>query len=212
MALTLICHRCSCGRPCRTLEHLFEPFFTTKSEGKGTGLGLSTAYGIVTQNSGAITAYSNPGLGTSMKIYLPDCGGEALETSPGLEASVPGGTKTVLVVEGEKPMVDILTLVLEDKGYHVLSAQNGLDGYLLARDHPGPLDLLITDVVMPGLNGKELQERILGLRLGLKVLFISGYTGDILAKLGLLPEETQFLQKPFRGLDLARKVREVLDR
>lgn len=201
-----------CGMDAHTLEHLFEPFFTTKSEGKGTGLGLSTVYGIVTQNGGAITAYSNPGLGTSMKIYLPDCGGEAPETGPGPDTFVPGGTETILVVEDEKPIVDILTLVLEDKGYHVLSAQNGLDGYLLAKDHPGPVDLLITDVVMPGLNGKELEERIQGLRPGLKVLFISGYTGDILAKRGLLQEETQFLQKPFRGQDLARKVREVLDR
>ena len=199
------------GMDAATLEHIFEPFFTTKLEGQGTGLGLSTVYGIVKQNSGAISVYSNPGLGTSMKIYLPVCReGEDAE-EPGLEAVSRGGSETILVAEDEQPMLAVIRTVLEGKGYHVLAAASPSDTVALAGRHQGPIHLLITDVVMPGLNGKELEERLTRERPGLKVLFISGYTGDILAKRGLMGGETHFLQKPFRMLDLARKVREVLD-
>ena len=199
------------GMDAHTLEHLFEPFFTTKGEGRGTGLGLSTVYGIVKQNNGAISVYSNPGLGTSMKIYLPVCQeGESLQ-EPGPEAASPRGTETILVAEDEKPMLEVIRTVLEGMGYTVLAAASPLATVLLGSQHPGPIHLLITDVVMPGLNGKELQEYLTQARPGLKVLFMSGYTGDILAKRGLMREETQFLQKPFRMVDLARKVREVLD-
>jgi PAS domain S-box-containing protein len=199
------------GMDAHTLEHLFEPFFTTKGEGRGTGLGLATVYGIVKQNNGAISVYSNLGLGTSIKIYLPVCRELDSAEDPGLEATCPGGQETILVAEDEQPMMDVIRSVLEGKGYTVLAADSPLATVLLSNQHQGPIHLLITDVVMPALNGKELQGHITRDRPGLKVLFISGYTGDILAKRGLMGGETNFLQKPFRMLDLARKVREVLD-
>jgi CheY-like chemotaxis protein len=194
-----------------TLEHLFEPFFTTKGEGKGTGLGLATVYGIVKQNLGAISVYSHLGLGTSFKLYLPACRDQDPGAEPAPEAAVPGGTETILVAEDEGPMLNVIQMALEGRGYQVLTAQNPLDAFLLAQRHPGPIHLLITDVVMPGMNGKELQERIRQLRPELKVIFISGYTGEIIARRGLLQEDTHFIQKPFRILDLARKVRSILD-
>jgi PAS domain S-box-containing protein len=200
------------GMDARTLEHIFEPFFTTKGEGQGTGLGLSTVYGIVKQNSGAISVRSHLGFGTAMKIYLPVCQQVEGVEEPGQETTCPGGTETILVAEDELPMMKVIRTVLEGKGYTILAASSPLDALLMASKHQGPIDLLITDVVMPGLNGKELQEHCTQERPKLKVLFISGYTGDILAKRGLMREETNFLQKPFRIQDLARKVREVLDR
>lgn len=200
-----------CGMDAFTLGHIFEPFFTTKGEGKGTGLGLSMVYGIIKQNGGAVSVYSNPGLGTSFKIYLPAFDSEGAFPDSAAEESVRGGDETILIAEDEKPMLDVMRLVLEEKGYKVLAASNPLDTILLASRHEGPIHLLITDVVMPGMNGKELQQRILEARTGFKVLFISGYTGDILAKRGLMREETHFLQKPFRIKDLLGKVREVLE-
>ncbi|WP_306599903.1 response regulator [Geothrix sp. 21YS21S-2] len=200
-----------CGMDPFTLRHIFEPFFTTKGEGKGTGLGLSMVYGIIKQNGGAVSVYSNPGLGTSFKIYLPAYDPEDAFTDAAAEESVRGGDETILIAEDEKPMLDVMRLVLEEKGYKVLAASNPLDTVLLASRHEGPIHLLITDVVMPGMNGKELQQRILEARTGFKVLFISGYTGDILAKRGLMREETHFLQKPFRIKALLGKVREVLE-
>jgi PAS domain S-box-containing protein len=200
-----------CGMTPQTLKQIFEPFFTTKGEGKGTGLGLSTVYGIVKQNHGAITVYSSPGLGTSFKIYLPACEeGEAAVVEEAEEA-IAGGHETLLVAEDERPMLEVMITVLEEHGYKVLAAQNPLDTFLLGQRHEGPIHLLITDVVMSGMNGKELQERIATVRPGLKVLFISGYTGEILARRGLMHEETQFLQKPFRIKALLSKVRAVLD-
>jgi CheY-like chemotaxis protein len=200
------------GMEPRILEHIFEPFFTTKGEGQGTGLGLSTVYGIVKQNNGAISVYSNLGLGTSMKIYLPVCQEISGAEESGPEAIATGGSETILVAEDEIPMMNVIRTVLEGKGYTVLAAASPLETVLLASQHQGPIHLLISDVVMPGLSGKELQKHFTRVRPGLKVLFISGYTGDILAKRGLMREETNFLQKPFRMLDLARKVREILDR
>jgi PAS domain S-box-containing protein len=200
-----------CGMDAYTLEHLFEPFFTTKGEGKGTGLGLAMVYGIIKQNLGAITVYSHVGLGTSIKIYLPACPEEAAGEEPRVEASVPGGRETILVAEDEKSMLKVIKIGLEGKGYRVLTAENPLDAFMLAQQHGGSIDLLITDVVMPGMNGKELQERITLVRPRIEVLFISGYTGDIIAKRGLMAMDTHFIQKPFRLQDLARKVREILD-
>jgi PAS domain S-box-containing protein len=200
-----------CGMDAYTLDHLFEPFFTTKGEGKGTGLGLATVYGIIKQNQGAITVYSHVGLGTSFKIYLPSCPEEAAGDEPRVEASVPGGQETILVAEDEKSMLKVIQMGLEEKGYTVLTADNPLDAFLLSQQHGGRIDLLITDVVMPGMNGKELQERITQVRPGIEVLFISGYTGEVIAKRGLLAEDTHFIQKPFTLRDLALKVREILD-
>ena len=200
-----------CGMDDGTLEHIFEPFFTTKGAGKGTGLGLSMVYGIVKQNHGTITAYSHLGVGTTMKLYLPRCLDASAEEEARIEDPAPVGTETILVAEDEEPMLDVMRTALEDQGYTVLAAPNPLDVYLLAQQHEGPIHLLLTDVVMPGMNGKELQERISRTRPGIKVLYMSGYTSDIIAKRGLLEEGTHFLQKPFRILDMARKVREVLD-
>jgi PAS domain S-box-containing protein len=200
-----------CGMDGYTLEHLFEPFFTTKGEGKGTGLGLAMVYGIIKQNHGAITVYSHVGLGTSFKIYLPSCPEEAAWNVPKVETSVPGGQETILVAEDEKSMLKVIKIGLEEKGYTILTAENPLDAFLLAQQHGGPIHLLITDVVMPGMNGKELQERITNVRPKIGVLFISGYTGEIIARRGLMTEDTHFIQKPFRLKDLARKVREILD-
>ena len=200
------------GMEVRTLEHIFEPFFTTKGEGRGTGLGLATVYGIVKQNSGAISVTSNLGFGTSLKIFLPVCQEAQGAEAPGLEASCPGGSETILVAEDEMPMLVVLRSLLEGKGYTVLAAATPLETVLLASRHQGPIHLLITDLVMPGLNGKELQEHILRDRPELKALFISGYPGEILAKRGLIWEETAFLQKPFPMMELLRKVRELLDR
>lgn len=200
-----------CGMDTFTLAHIFEPFFTTKGEGKGTGLGLSMVYGIIKQNGGAVSVYSNLGLGTSFKIYLPAYDSQDALGDPAAEPSARGGDETILIAEDEQPMLDVMRLVLEGKGYKVLAASNPIDTVLLAARHEGPIHLLITDVVMPGMNGKELQHRLLEARTGFKVLFISGYTGDILAKRGLMREETHFLQKPFRIKDLPGKVREVLE-
>jgi len=199
------------GMDARTLERIFEPFFTTKGEGRGTGLGLSTVYGIVKQNRGGIEVDSNLGLGTSMKIYLPVC--QEAEGAPelDLEGTPPGGAETILVAEAEQPMRDVLRAALEGLGYTVLAAVSPLDTVLLDSQHPGPIHLLITEVVMPGVNGKDLQAHLGRVRPGLKVLFISGYPGEILVGRGLMGAETPFLQKPFRRLELARKVREVLD-
>jgi two-component system, cell cycle sensor histidine kinase and response regulator CckA len=199
------------GMDAQTIEHIFEPFFTTKGEGKGTGLGLATVYGIVKQNGGAISVYSNLGLGTSMKIYLPDCGQALGGEEPEVEALIVGGDETILVAEDETMVRNVIRTVLESRGYSVLTAESPLDTVMLAKEHRGVISLLITDVVMPGINGKDLQSCIAREIPDIKVLFISGYTGDILSKRGLILEETNFLQKPFNMVDLALKVREVLD-
>ena len=199
------------GMDAYTLEHLFEPFFTTKGEGEGTGLGLATVYGIIKQNLGTISVYSHLGLGTSFKLYLPACVDQGAGTEPASEEAVPGGHETILVAEDEEPMLNVIRMALEGKGYTVLTALNPLDAFLLAQQYAGPIHLLITDVVMPGMNGKELEQRITKVRPGIRVIFISGYTGDIIAKRGLMQENTHFIQKPFRFLDLTRTVRTVLD-
>ena len=200
-----------CGMPPTVLEHIFEPFFTTKVEGKGTGLGLATVYGIVKQNHGSVRAYSQLGIGSSLKVYLPRFQGEDLEVPAAAEAALPGGSETILLAEDEEAMLNVIRTVLERMGYTVLAAPNPLDVFLLGQRHDGPIHLLVTDVVMPGLNGYELQARLAEAWPGLKTLYLSGYPSDIIAKRGLIPEGTHFLQKPFRIQDLSNKVREVLD-
>ena len=199
------------GMDAATLEHVFEPFFTTKAEGQGTGLGLATVYGIIKQNQGAITVYSHPGVGTSFHLYLPECRDQETAEAPEAAAPVAGGCETVLVVEDEKALLSAMELALAGKGYRVLAAASPLDALLLVQQHAGPIHMLVTDVVMPGLNGKELGARIGRDRPGLRVLYLSGYTGDILARRGLITENIRFMQKPFRLLDLTRQVREALD-
>lgn len=193
-------------------SHLFEPFFTTKGPGKGSGLGLATVYGIVRQHKGAIWAYSEPGRGTTFKIYLPRC--EDLPGALPLELSAQpslGGTETVLVVEDEVSVRKATERTLKRLGYTILQAQCGEDALLAAEGHTGEIHLLLTDIVMPGMNGRELARRISARRPGIKVIFMSGYTDTVIKNNGTLPNGMEFLQKPFSADTLAAKVRKTLD-
>ena len=195
-----------------TQKHLFEPFFTTKEVGKGTGLGLATVYGIVKQSGGYIWVYSEPGHGTTVKVYLPRVAGAA-EPLPAAEA-VPEprrGTETVLLVEDAAPVRTLARKSLESCGYRVLDAADGRAALELSARHAGGIDILVTDVVMPGMSGRELAERLAPLRPAMRVLYTSGYTDDAMVHQGVLRSGVAFLQKPFMPESLARKVREVLD-
>ncbi len=192
-------------------ENIFEPFFTTKEVGKGTGLGLSTVYGIVKQNDGFIYVTSEPGKETTFKIYLPRF---EVKTAQALYAEVavksPTGTETILLVEDDEAILNLSKMILEDLSYTVLTAQTPADAIRLAEGHPGDLDLLITDVVMPEMHGRELAEQLSASRPNLKVLYMSGYTSDVIAHRGILDEGLNFIQKPFLRYDFAAKVRQVL--
>lgn len=193
-----------------TWAHLFEPFFTTKELGKGTGLGLATVFGIVKQNNGFIDVYSEPGQGTAFKLYLPRAEAEArVVPQPAAQRSL-RGTETVLLVEDEEQIMNLGQQILERHGYTVLTASTPEAALALAMRHQGLIHLLITDVVMPGMNGKELKQRLMASHPGLKCLFISGYTADVIAHHGVLDERVYFLQKPFTIRTLAERVREVL--
>jgi CheY-like chemotaxis protein len=192
--------------------HIFEPFFTTKEKGKGTGLGLATVYGIVKQSDGYIWVYSEPGQGTSFKIYLPRV--EAPAEPPAPNATPPTslrGSETVLLVEDEDAVRNLTRRVLEAHGYTVLTAADGQEALRLADRHRGPIHLLLTDVVMPNMSGRQVAERVLSARRGTKVLYLSGYTDDAIIHHGVLAPGIAFLQKPFTPQGLARKLREVLD-
>ena len=191
---------------------LFEPFFTTKEFGKGTGLGLATVYGIVKQSGGYIWVYSEPGQGATFKVYLPrvEPGGEPLAARPS-PARALGGTETILLAEDEAAVRNLARRVLEKHGYKLLLAATGRDGVQLATQHAGPIDLLVTDVVMPEMGGRELAQRLAALQPGLKVLYLSGYTDDMIVRHGVLEAGVAFLQKPFTPDTLLRKIREVLD-
>jgi len=192
--------------------HVFEPFFTTKGPGKGTGLGLATVYGIVQQSSGFITVYSEPGRGTAFKIYFPAADGRVStgKSFPGF-TSLPRGAETILLVEDEDAVRSMVQLVLRQAGYTVLQASRGSGALRLAGEHVGPIHLLITDVVMPEMGGRELVERLARQRPDIKVLYLSGYTDDAVVRHGVLQAEVAFLQKPFTMAALTNKVREVLD-
>ena len=201
-----------CGMDPETRSHLFEPFFTTKEVGKGTGLGLATVYGMVKQNNGFIDVYSEPGQGTTFKIYLPRDTAEAGRTTK-MDAAQPAarGRETILLVEDEPMILDIAVKILERQGYTVMAASTPGEAIRLAREHTGEIHLLMTDVVMPEMNGKDLAKNLLSLYPNLKRLFMSGYTADIIAHHGVLDEGVQFIQKPFSVKKLAGQVREVLD-
>ncbi|MBI4411428.1 MAG: PAS domain S-box protein [Deltaproteobacteria bacterium] len=196
----------------KTLARLFEPFFTTKGKGKGTGLGLSMVYGIVKQSGGHISAYSEPGKGTSFKIYLPWVeGDEKKSASPAKSppASLAGSEK-VMVVEDEEKFRKFICRVLRKKGYTVLEAPSGEEALRMSGSHQNPIAILVTDVILRGMSGRETAERMTSKRPDMKVLYISGYTDNAIVHHGVLEEGTNFLQKPFTSEDLARKVREVL--
>lgn len=200
------------GMDRETQERIFEPFFTTKEVGKGTGLGLSTLYGIVKQNRGHVGVYSEPGKGTTFKLYLPRCEPSPREARTGeTRAPLPRGKETVLLVEDEEIVRKVARQVLTMCGYCVLEAMNGHDALLLARQHEGDIHLLLTDVVMPQMSGRELAEELTRIRPETRVLFMSGYTDDAVVRHGVLSAEVSFIQKPFAAARLAMKVREVLD-
>lgn len=195
-----------------TMARIFEPFFTTKELGKGTGLGLSTVYGIVKQSGGNIWVYSEAGRGTTFKIYLPRVDERADEYKRAIEdAKVAKGSETILLVEDEEMLRKLARQTLKGHGYQILEAANGEEAITLAAQHDGPIHLLLTDVIMPGMNGRDVATRLLQTRPSLRVLFMSGYTDDAIVHQGVLDESANFIQKPFAPDGLARKVRGVLD-
>ncbi|MCX5827707.1 MAG: PAS domain S-box protein [Deltaproteobacteria bacterium] len=199
------------GMDKEVLENLFEPFFTTKGMGQGTGLGLSTVYGIVKQNKGFINVYSEPGEGTTFKIYLPQYAGKTAHNSAEAPTeSATGGPEMVLLVEDEAMLLKLAQTMLEKLGYAVLIAATPGEAIRLADEHAGKIHLLMTDVVMPEMNGRDLAKRLLSLYPNLKRLFMSGYTANVIAHHGVLEEGAHFIQKPFSMKDLATKVREAL--
>ncbi|MFH0727379.1 MAG: response regulator [Pseudomonadota bacterium] len=200
-----------CGIDRKTLPNIFEPFFTTKDIGKGTGLGLATVYGITKQNHGFINAYSELGRGSTFKIYLPRYGGgSAGGTAEAPVGSVTGGSETILLVEDEPEILGVVTTMLESLGYAVLSVESPDEAIRLTREHSGEIHLVITDVVMPEMNGRDLSDRLLSLYPNLKCLFMSGYTANVIAHHGVLDEGVRFIQKPFSMRDLAATIRQIL--
>jgi two-component system, cell cycle sensor histidine kinase and response regulator CckA len=209
----LIISDSGCGMTDEVKKFIFEPFFTTKEASKGTGLGLATVYGIVKQHNGNIWVYSEPGQGTTFKIYIP-LAHEKEEGPPHVYevSTLPHGKETILVAEDAQAVRSIAVLILKELGYQILEAENGSEALKISQDYPEPIHLLLTDVVMPLMNGKVLAENLRVERPDAKVLFVSGYTDDHILSRGILEHGTAFLQKPFTAISLAHKVREVLDR
>ena len=199
------------GMDAATCTRIFEPFFTTKGPGKGTGLGLSTVYGIVKQSHGFIWVYSEVGQGTSFKIYLPQVTEAAGTDRPGPTVVSSSGTETILLVEDNAALRKLATHLLAPAGYTVLGAATGEEALRLVERHEAPVHLLLSDVVMPGMSGRELAEQLAQTRPGMKVLYMSGYTSDTIVRHGVLEAQVPFLNKPFTGAALLQKVREVLD-
>lgn len=201
-----------CGMDKETQAKIFEPFFTTKGLRQGTGLGLATVYGIVKQNNGFILVYSEPGQGTSFRIYLPWSSAVLTTTTPpGTDTMPPGNGETILVVEDERVLLDISTHMLENLGYKVLAADYPEVALRLAEEYRGTIDLLLTDVVLPEMNGREIEKSIRESNPGAACLFMSGYTANVISHHGVIDEGVLFIQKPFSMNDLAVKVRQAID-
>jgi PAS domain S-box-containing protein len=198
------------GMDSDTLSHIFEPFFTTKDPGKGTGLGLSMVYGIVKQNNGYIMAYSEPGRGTTFKIYFPRTA-DSLAASQKTRKEIQGGSETILIVEDELALRELTCLLLQEAGYTVLESSGVEDAITTAKDSDRKIDLLLTDIVMPRMDGRELANQLVALRPNLKILYMSGYTDDVIVNRGTLTQGAKLVQKPFTKSTLLQKVRETLD-
>jgi CheY-like chemotaxis protein len=207
------------GMDAETQSHIFEPFFTTKDQ--GTGLGLSTVYGIVNQSGGHIRLESRPGAGTAFRVFLPrveapeparSAPADALALAPSARALArPSRRETILLVEDAQRVRAVVREILDMHGYEVLEARHGAEALKISARHPGPIHLMVTDVVMPEMSGRELAERLKPLRPGLRVLYMSGYTDDAIVRHGILDAGMAFLSKPFTPDALAGKVRETLD-
>ncbi|MBZ5623603.1 MAG: PAS domain S-box protein [Acidobacteriia bacterium] len=199
------------GMDSETRRHIFEPFFTTKGPGKGTGLGLATVYGMVKQSGGDIWVYSELGKGSTFKLYFPRVS-DPLSESAGsdLEQARTNGSETVLVVEDEKAVRELTLKMMRQLGYTVLAAASGAEAIEISRSHPGQIALLLTDVVMPNMSGRQVADSLAGTRPGMKVLYLSGYTEDTVIHHGVLDDGVDFLPKPFSREVLARKVRDIL--
>jgi CheY-like chemotaxis protein len=200
------------GMDPETQARIFEPFFTTKERDKGTGLGLATVYGVVKQSGGYIGVDSEKGKGASFMVYLPRV--EQAVAVPEASTAAPPrarGSETILLVEDAEPLLKLAHMFLKESGYRVLTAANGTEALEAAQQHVGPIHLLLTDVVMPGMNGRVLAERLTPRQPGMKVLYMSGYTDSFIAGHGVLESGTHLLHKPFTADTLTQKVRELLD-
>jgi two-component system, cell cycle sensor histidine kinase and response regulator CckA len=202
-----------CGMSAEVKSHLFEPFYTTKQKGRGTGLGLATIYGAVKQAGGTIEVYSELGKGTIFRIYLPAIteSPEALEMDKSTTTSLPKGEETILLVEDERIVRELATKILKRLNYSILPASNGAEALEIARNYNGIINLLITDVVMPGMNGRQLAEQLQQMRPQTKVLFTSGYTENAIAHHGVIDSNLNFIGKPYSSRDMANKIRRILD-
>jgi CheY-like chemotaxis protein len=201
-----------CGMEKEMMAKIFDPFFTTKRVGEGTGLGLSTVYGIVKQNNGFINVYSEPGLGTRFALYFPRCEGATVKSEKKVEqVSDDSGRETILLVEDEPAILKMVGMLLRRQGYKVLSADSPGKGIRLTLEYNGKIHMLLTDVVMPEMNGRDLSQHLLSIFPDLNVLFMSGYTANAIAKHGILAADVNYIQKPFSPKNLTAKVREILD-
>jgi two-component system, cell cycle sensor histidine kinase and response regulator CckA len=200
------------GMPPEIMPHVFEPFFTTKPEGRGTGLGLATVGGIVQQSGGEIDLASEVGLGTTFSLRFPSAERGSRAGAETVEPASAGGSETILLVEDEAALLQILREGLAHRGYTVLAASGGEKALELSRQHTGVIDLVLTDIIMPGMSGYEMVSRLVVERPGLRVLYMSGYTADFMARKGLRIEGTELLSKPFTEDVLQERMRQILDR
>jgi len=195
------------------IQKIFDPFYTTKDVGKGTGLGLATVYGIVQQNRGGIEVVSEAGKGSTFCLYFPrDVSHESKNLSVTDTPVLPTGTETIMLVEDDHTILALVQQLLEQLGYHVISSESPVAALAKLDAESGPVDLLLTDVIMPEMNGRQLFENMRKRRPAVRGLYMSGYTADVIADRGLLDESCNFIQKPFQAAEIAQKIRAILDR